>query len=66
MKVLLVDKGLNTIIVDSTELYVKMGENDYTELDYILNTGFNYSLTGNEDMKEFLEQLDLFLKESKK
>lgn len=37
-----------------------------TELDYILNTGFNYNLTGNEDMKEFLEQLDLFLKESKK
>lgn len=37
-----------------------------SELDYILNTGFNYSLTGNEDMKEFLEQLDLFLKESKK
>lgn len=66
MKILLVDKGLNTIIVDSTELYVKMGENDYTELDDILNTGFNYNLTGNEDMQEFLEQLDLFLKDNNK
>ena len=66
MKILLVDKGLNTLIVNSTDLYVKMGENDYTELDDILNTGFNYNLTGNEDMEEFLEQLDLFLKENNK
>lgn len=66
MKILLVDKALNTLIVNSEELYVKMGENDYTELDDILNTGFNYNLIGNEDMQEFLEQLDLFLKDNKK
>lgn len=67
MKLLIIDEGMNTIIMDSNDLYVVAYPHSYDGMERLsdmINTKPQYGLTGNETRAELNEQVDLFLKKT--
>lgn len=61
MNILLIDKDKNTLEFDSSSLYIKVGDNDYTLLNDLINNIVDYSLIHNETQDELNDTIQAFL-----